>query len=290
MSKRLLILSGKGGTGKTTTAAAMIRFCHAKAFGDCDVDAPNLHLVTEVSSQPEKTAYEGAEKAQIDPNLCTGCGLCGDHCRFRAIQRIADGTCQVSPMACEGCGVCVQVCPAGAVALQPDVAGHLELYRGEQTFSTARLRMGRGNSGRLVSEVKKNLFKAAPEAELTVIDGAPGIGCPVISSVSGVDLALLVAEPSLSGRSDLERLLHTAGTLRVPVAVCVNQWDLAPDQTEALEEFCRSQGVPLVGRIPYDPAAPAAVNAGKSLAEVDCPAGRALQEICRRTMELLEIQ
>ena len=219
--KRLLILSGKGGTGKTTTAAAFLRFAGARAAADCDVDAPNLHLVLDRTAQPQDTDFFGGDKAVIDPVACVGCGACARHCRFDALEQ-RDGVYAVNEFSCEGCGVCAQVCPAGAVKLLPDVAGRKSLYVGDSVFSTAELNMGRGNSGKLVSEVKQAMLKNAPDCDLAVIDGSPGIGCPVISSVSGVDLVLVVAEPSLSGLSDLGRLVKTAQTLGTRLAGCVN--------------------------------------------------------------------
>ena len=285
--KKLLILSGKGGTGKTTTAAAFIRFSGAKAMADCDVDAPNLHIVNEFSQEPEKSDFIGSEKARIDPDKCVGCGACLEKCRFNAIQRHADGTCAVLEHACEGCGVCQYVCPAGAVELKEAVAGQLTLYRGERVFSTAKLKMGCGNSGKLVTQVKTNLQKAAPEAELAIIDGSPGIGCPVIASVTGVNLVLVVAEPSLSGLSDLQRIVDTAAVLRTPLAVCVNKYDTSPGKAEEIEAFCRDRDLPFVGKIPYDPTASAAINRGGSVADVDCPAGRALRQVYEKVHNIL---
>ena len=259
---KLLILSGKGGTGKTTTSAAFIYFAQARAFADCDVDAPNLHLVQSVEGEPEAFDYLGSEKASIDPELCTGCGACADACRFGAIRKDGDH-CRVDPYACEGCGVCAYVCPQKAVELHEDVAGQVLLYQGEQTFSTAHLRTGRGNSGKLVSEVKLALFKHAPEADLAILDGSPGIGCPVISSISGADLVLVVTEPSLSGLSDLERVLRIGAMAGVDLITfdaagggsgyspchMMNEWGLpAPclaDQLVSLSRKLRSQGLVL---------------------------------------------
>ena len=201
--KRILLLSGKGGTGKTTVSSALIRLSQAKAVADCDVDAPNLHLVLQEKEKAQVCAqtcaqvseFFGGEKAAVDPALCTGCGRCEQLCRFDAIH-LVENTAVVNLYSCEGCGVCSHVCPAGAVRLLPDVAGKKELYTGDRVFSTATLKMGRGNSGKLVTEVKKAMLKAAPPCELAIVDGSPGIGCPVIASVNGMDLVLVVAEPS----------------------------------------------------------------------------------------------
>lgn len=284
--KRLLILSGKGGTGKTTTAAAFIHFAQAKAVADCDVDAPNLHLVTAQKTEPVVTDFLGGDKAVIDPDKCIGCGLCWQHCRFDALTE-KDGTYQVNEYACEGCGVCTFVCPQDAVSLHTDVAGRRELYLGEAVFSTASLKMGRGNSGKLVTEVKMAMLKNAPDTELAIIDGSPGIGCPVMASVSGMDLVLVVAEPSLSGISDLKRLVKTAQTFQAKLAVCVNKWDVSPAYTKEIEAFCEQEGLPFVGRIPYDKSASSAMNAGRSIAQTDCPARDALKEIYDKVRELL---
>ena len=285
--KKLLILSGKGGTGKTTTAAAFIRFSEAKAFADCDVDAPNLHIVNHMDSVPKRSDYYGSKKSFIDPAKCVGCQACLEACRFDAII-YKNEKCVVNEYACEGCGVCAFVCPTGAAKLYEDVAGELTLYKDTRVFSTAELKMGRGNSGLLVSEVKSAMIKAAPDPELVIIDGSPGIGCPVIASVSGVDLALIVTEPSVSGMSDLERILKTASILRTKVAVCINKYNACIEQANKIEAYCKENDVPFMGRIPYDEQASVAINAGKSLAEIDCPARDALKQVYDKTIELLE--
>ncbi len=287
--KKLLILSGKGGTGKTTAAAAFIDFAKARAFADCDVDAPNLHLVTKLKTAPMRTDFYGSQKAYIEGNKCTGCGRCVVNCRFEAIRKGHSGY-QVDVYACEGCGVCLLSCPAGAVSMRDDIAGEQMLYNGERVFSTACLKMGRGNSGKLVTAVKAALVKNAPETELAVIDGSPGIGCPVIASISGVDLVLVVTEPSLSGISDMKRILKTAEIFRTKAAVCVNKYDNCAENAEAIERFCAEEGIPFLGRIPYDRHASAAINEGRSLAGVDCPARDALYQVFRNSMGLLEVK
>ncbi len=286
--KRLLILSGKGGTGKTTISAALIRLAGAKAVADCDVDAPNLHLVMHQSVKPECFDFMGGDKASIDPGKCIGCGKCETGCRFDAIQ-VIDGKAAVNDYACEGCGVCAYVCPAKAVKLDVDLAGHRELYLGDDVFSTAMLKMGRGNSGKLVTAVKLAMLKAAPECDLAITDGSPGIGCPVIASVSGMDLVLVIAEPSGSGISDLKRLCKTAETFQAKLAVCVNKYDVSMEHTKAIELFCKEQELPFVGRIPYDPQAIEAVNAGYTVIDIDCPSGRAIRDIYHELKKILQL-
>lgn len=285
--KRLLILSGKGGTGKTTTAAAFIRFSQTKAMADCDVDAPNLHLVNGQTTEPEISEFLGGDKAVIDPQRCIGCGICKEHCRFDALQE-RDGVYWVQEVSCEGCGVCEYVCPEQAVKLVTDMAGTKKLYLGENVFSTATLKMGRGNSGKLVTEVKMAMLKHAPETEVAIIDGSPGIGCPVIASVSGMHLVLVVAEPSLSGISDLKRLVKTAETLQTKLAVCVNKFDMAPEKTEEIWQFCVECHIPFVGVLPYDPVASKMMNQGKSIADTEGPLKEALFHVYQNTMELLK--
>jgi MinD superfamily P-loop ATPase len=284
--KQLLILSGKGGTGKTTVAGAFIFLSKAKACADCDVDAPNLHLISHPSRPPERADYFGMPKARIDSDKCIGCGDCLSHCRFDAIE--AGTSFRVKPFACEGCGVCAAVCPAGAISMEPAVAGELSLYREDsRVFSTAKLVMGSGTSGKLVTEVKKRMASAAENAELAVIDGSPGIGCPVIASISGVDMVLIVAEPSLSGISDMERIVKTAETFRTKTAVCVNKADVNPAKTEEIRTFCGENRIPFAGVIPFDPEAVKAVNSGKSIAEADCPSGQAVRSVYGKVMNLL---
>ncbi len=285
--KRLLILSGKGGTGKTTVAGAFIKLSGAEAYADCDVDAPNLHLTMGWDAEPERAYHYGLDKAKIDTASCTGCGLCMEKCRFGAIS-FDDGEYGVDPMSCEGCAVCEYVCPENAVTMEPAVAGDLMLYTdGRRAFSTAQLRMGSGTSGKLVTEVKRRMFEAAPRAPMAIIDGSPGIGCPVISSLSGADLALIVAEPSLSGISDLDRIVTTAFKSGVSVAVCVNKHDTNPGNTKKIEDYCKERKLPFTGRIPFDPAAVAATNDGLTVVDADCPAGTAVREVFRETMDVL---
>lgn len=287
--KQLLILSGKGGTGKTTVASAFVQLAQAQAFADCDVDAPNLHLVTNCTAEPEKEDYYGLPKAKIDADSCIKCGSCYHHCQFNAIEK-ENNKYQVNPFACEGCGVCAYVCPANAIEMEELLAGEMQLYRNtNHIFSTAQLKMGSGNSGMLVTQVKKRMRRAGKDAAFAIIDGSPGIGCPVIASLSGVDMALIVTEPSVSGISDLERIIHTAEIFQVIPVVCVNKYDTNVENTDKIEDFCYRRDIPFVGRIPFDLAAVQAINRGQTIVDNDCAAGRAVKEIFQKTMDLFQV-
>lgn len=288
--KQLLILSGKGGTGKTTVAGAMIRLSQVLACADCDVDAPNLHLILDHEGEGIRSDYFGLPKAFINQDACIMCGLCSEMCRFSAVD-VGEKT-VINYFACEGCGLCEVICPEDAIEMQSVVAGDLRLYDDEEkgVFSTAQLRMGNGTSGLLVTQVKNQLRDAATNMGMAIIDGSPGIGCPVIASISGVDMVLVVTEPSISGFNDMERILDTAKGLRADTMVCVNKADLNPKITEQIKTRCEEKDVPYLGEIPYDPIAVRAVNDGLTVADVECPAGDAIREIFNNLMEEFEVR
>lgn len=311
--KQLLILSGKGGTGKTTVASAFVHLSKAKAVADCDVDAPNLHLILQHTDEaPRITPYYGLPKAVIDTEACIACDLCRESCRFEAIDIVPEkGGYTSDPYACEGCSVCEVVCPVGAIKMVPAVAGELKLYREGAVFSTAQLKMGSGTSGKLVTEVKKQLKAAvkdmteasgavsdvpnvpdvpvvpAVEVPLAIIDGSPGIGCPVIASISGVDLVLIVAEPSVSGVSDMKRIVETARQFQTDVVVCVNKHDTNRDQTREIESLCEALSLPMVGHIPFDNMVVEATNQGRSVVEFGSPSAKAIREVYGKVMKHL---
>jgi len=283
--KQLLILSGKGGTGKTTIAGAFIKLSEVKAYADCDVDAPNLHLITNQIDDVQNKDYYGFPKAIIDASLCIGCGVCQKYCHFDAIKK--NDKYYVDNFACEGCGVCELICKSKAISMNDAIAGELMLYESDAVFSTAQLKMGSGTSGKLVTEVKKQMKTNAGSAKFAIIDGSPGIGCPVIASISGVDMVLIVAEPSVSGISDMKRIVKTAQNFGTKIVVCINKYDTNIEKTNQIEEYCKKEKLSFVGKIPYDINAVKAINSGKSIIEFDCPSGRAVREVYESTKKIM---
>jgi MinD superfamily P-loop ATPase len=255
--KTLVVASGKGGTGKTTLAALFARFAARErplVVADCDVEASNLPLAlgAEIRS---REAFAGSEKAVVDEDLCIGCERCLDSCRFDAISTLVDGTARVDEWSCEGCGACATACPHGAISLEPRQAG--ELLAGECSAGAivfGQLRPGQDLSGKLVTSVRERAKALAEErgAGLVLVDGPPGIGCPVIASISGADGIVAVAEPSRSGEHDLRRLVTLARQLRVPVRVVLNKADLSAEAAERLRVMCREERLELIGEVPFD--------------------------------------
>ena len=272
----LLVLSGKGGAGKTTVASALIELFDSRVYADVDVDAPNLHLITEHSEEPSRADYYGSKKAVINSDKCTGCGLCNERCRFNAIKQAPDGKYQVNEYSCEGCAVCDFVCRYDAVSMVDDVSGETRIYRNDSYFSTAKLKMGRGNSGKLVTQVKDNLIESD---KVIIIDGSPGIGCPVMASITGVDYVLLVAEATISGIHDMIRIADLCDSFQTPYFVCINKADISMEITEKIEQYCADKKVEMAGKIPYDKKVSEYINAGVGIASADIPASRAIRDI-----------
>ena len=271
--RQLVVLSGKGGTGKTSVVAALATLTDRKVLADCDVDAADLHLVLDPECRHTETFMSGKE-ARISPERCSACGLCIEHCRFDAIRVTSHNggrsVYAVDPIACEGCGLCARVCTPGAVDL-------VDAERGEWSISDtrhgplvhARLNIGGENSGKLVTVVRDQALALAEEmgASLVIVDGPPGIGCPVIASVTGADLVLAVTEPSVSGVHDLERAAELVGGFGLPLAVCINKSDLNEDMTLHIREVCATRGWPVVGELDYDVAVVRAQVEAKSIVE-----------------------
>jgi MinD superfamily P-loop ATPase len=281
---RLAVVSGKGGTGKTVVTAAFAALADRPLLlADCDVEAANLELL--VSARWARASpFEGAETAVIDPEKCWGCGRCAELCRLDAIT-VGDGAVAVcEPRDCEGCGLCERVCPNGAITLQLRISGAvLRSSTGYGPLSHARLYPGSGNSGLLVQTVKHQAEKHPGSADLLLIDGPPGTGCPLISTVGGTDAVVVVAEPSRSGLHDLGRVVRVCRRFGLRIFAVINRWDLDPGITAEIGDECAARGIPVLGRIPFDPAVIEAVRAGRPVTGTDSPAARALAD-CWETL------
>ena len=257
--KEIVVISGKGGTGKTSIVASFAALAGKKVLADCDVDAADLHLVLNPKIE-RREDFSGGKKARILEDECIACDRCIEECRFEAItySRSENGNVpSVDPIFCEGCGVCVRVCPVEAISFEPAVNG--EWYVSSTNYGPmvhARLGMAEGNSGKLVTLIRQEARDIAEREglEYIIVDGSPGVGCPVIASITGSDLVLVVTEPTLSGQHDLLRVAELTAHFRIPTVVCVNKWDLNPDITEQIEREAGGLGVKAAGRVRYDTA------------------------------------
>lgn len=279
--KQIAILSGKGGTGKTTLAASFAALASNKIIADCDVDASNLYLLLNPEIR-DKKEFKGSKTAVIDKEKCTGCGICEEKCRFDAIS-ICD--CEINAILCDGCGVCVISCSEEAIRLEDRVSGYTFISDTKYgPMSHAQLNIAAEASGKLVTAVRNNGIELARESQnnLILIDGPPGIGCPVIASLSGVDMALIVTEPSQSGLHDLKRILSVVEHFGVKSVVCINRYDINEGVTEEIESFCMEKGIEIVGKIPYDESITKAMVEGVPVVEFEAePKSNAAEEIKR---------
>ncbi|MCP5102882.1 MAG: P-loop NTPase [bacterium] len=261
--KEIVVISGKGGTGKTTVTAALADIMPDKIMVDADVDASNLYLLMNPENV-QGTDFIGKAAARINSELCTGCNRCKELCRFHAVDRV-DGIYRVDDFSCDGCGLCSIACPAGAVEMVPQVVGQWFTAQTEfGDFIYARLIPGAENSGSLVAMVKKQAKEMAAQNNIDtlLIDGPPGIGCPVISAISGAHRAIIVTEPTYAGISDLERVFQLAKHLRVPCAVVVNRFDINRENTKKIETFASEKGIPVLALIPHSSCIMAEITRG----------------------------
>lgn len=264
MVKEITVLSGKGGTGKTIVTASLAVLTQRTVLTDCDVDAPDLHMLLKPEVL-ETQEFKASRVAVIDQDKCVQCEKCAENCRFDAIEKQV-----VDPILCEGCGVCVYICPVAAVELEKRVSGYAFISKTKYgPMSHALLNPGEENSGKLVALVRQNAKKVAEKenCELIINDGPPGIGCPVIASLGGVDMGLIVGEPTLSGIHDMKRALSLLNHFKIHAIVCVNKYDINEENTEQIVNFCVSSGVEVVGKIPFDPIVTEAMVAGKPIVE-----------------------
>jgi len=262
--KEVVVLSGKGGTGKTSFVGSFAALAKGAVLADCDVDAADLHLLLQPARR-EKHEFWSGQTAFIAEDRCTQCGLCQELCRFKAIKDF-----RVDPISCEGCGFCSHICPTEAITMKENLAGHW--FVSDTRYGPlvhAQLGVAQENSGKLVATVRQQARQMAEKngADYIISDGPPGIGCPVISSLSGANLALLVTEPTLSGIHDLERVLGVCQHFGVPALVCINKYDINEDNTHQIERYCLSQGVEVAARIPFDNTVTKAMVAGLPVVE-----------------------
>jgi MinD superfamily P-loop ATPase len=286
--KELVIISGKGGTGKTSVAASLAVLAGRSVVADCDVDAADLHLILTPRVR-ERREFRSGNTAVIREPDCTGCGECLSLCRFDAVRKREGpgGTAvfAVDPASCEGCGVCVRFCPPAAVDFPERVSGEWmvsDTRAGPMVH--ARLNIAAENSGKLVSTVRREARRIAGEEGLALIlvDGPPGIGCPVIASVTGASQVLIVTEPTVSGEHDLERVLALARHFKIPASVCVNKWDLNAGMTEQMERQAERAGARIAGRIRYDPSVTAAQMQEQAVVEIPSPCAQDVRSVWER--------
>ncbi|MFC1676168.1 ATP-binding protein [Planctomycetota bacterium] len=260
--KEIVVISGKGGTGKTSIVAAFASLAKNAVFADCDVDAADLHLVLEPDVK-QTSDFSGGKQASIIAEKCIGCGKCKELCKFDAINfdgpanDIVAKTFTVDPISCEGCKVCVEFCPVDVIEFNDSING--QWFISDTRFGTmvhAKLGIAEENSGKLVSLIRKETKRIAEEQnkDLIIIDGSPGIGCPVIASIAGADLVLIITEPTLSGKHDLERVAELAAGFKIPTLVAINKFDLNSDMAEQIEKDVLKRNIKVVGKIRYDKA------------------------------------
>ena len=280
--KQLTVISGKGGTGKTTITAAFAALAQNHVMCDGDVDAADLHLILTPQIK-RKDKFYGGRAPSLDRDKCNECGICMEVCRFDAIHNFT-----IDPISCEGCGLCMHACPSEAIKMEQKFSGYW--FVSDTRFGTmvhAKLGIAEENSGKLVTLVRQQarLIAEDENRDLIIIDGPPGIGCPVIAALTGVTLVLAVTEPTLSGIHDLERVLDVARHFNVPAMVCVNKCDINPENTRKVEDYCQDKNIAVVGEIPYDPVVTRAMVEGQAVVEYD---SGIVAEIIKKMWEKIE--
>ena len=286
MVKQITVISGKGGTGKTTVTSGLAYLAEGvSVLADADVDAPDLHLILNPIIHSTRDLYI-SKKITRNEDLCTKCNLCGESCQFEAIT--ADS---YESYKCEGCGLCARICPEKALTMKPVLSA--KLHVSETRFGPlvhVNMEIGEGSSGRIVDAVRKEALKIAEEKkmEYIIVDGSPGIGCPVIASITGIDLALIVVEPTLSGIHDLERILDVTNHFSVKALVCVNKSDLNEKNTKDIENYCIEKEVTLAGKIPYNTIVPNSIISKKSVLEMpENSVGQEIENVWQQIIKAL---
>ena len=258
--KQIVVVSGKGGTGKTTISASMAHLLKGCVKADCDVDASNLHMMFKGGEIKLDEPYYGALVASVNSEKCINCGRCMQVCRFDAVRVVGENH-EIDHMECEGCGACEIVCTEGAIVLEDELTGDVKLSHSDTGWlAYADMRVGAEGSGRLVTEVRKKAAKVAGEDDIVIIDGSPGIGCSVMASITGCDIALIVTEPTQSGLSDMNRILSLIKGFNTKPVICINKWDINKEVSGSIEKMAKEQGICVVGKISFDEKVNDAVN------------------------------
>ncbi len=286
--REIVIISGKGGTGKTSVAAALaLTAKNGILVADCDVEASNLPLILSPTSSKKETFYSGF-LPEIDQASCTLCGICEDVCNYRAIS-LADRAVKINELSCEGCGYCAHVCPENAISIKTPAVGTFMVSqtRSGQTMFHAQLNPGADNSGKLVFKTKNEArnFSKSNRADILLIDGPPGIGCPVISALSGADYALVVTESTVSGFHDLQRIFSIADKFSIPCGIVINKSDLNPDSTRSIRDFCRKKELQIIGEIPYDQVVTESMSRGKAMVEISSSYQKLFRDFWEKIMD-----
>ena len=286
--KEIVVLSGKGGTGKTSIVGSFTALARNKVLADCDVDAADLHLIVQPTLREEHEFWSG-QSAVIDREKCNQCGLCQELCRFKAIEDF-----KVDTVSCEGCGFCSRICPVEAIAMTENLAGQWIISDTRYgPLVHARLGIAQENSGKLVATVRKQARETAEKLGVNYIitDGPPGIGCPVISSLSGASLALLVTEPTLSGIHDMERILGVCHHFSVPTLVCINKYDINEENSFDIDNYCTEERIVHLGNVPFDSEVTKSMVAGQPIVvyKPESPAALAIRKSWERLLAQLEV-
>ncbi len=283
---KIAVVSGKGGSGKSSVTAALVSLAEQVVAVDCDVDASNLPLLFphEVICSED---FASGTVLRVDPSVCTGCGKCVQDCSYEALERNPDGSIRIHDLFCEGCGLCERLCPVGAISLEVSAGSKIYTSRfAGGTMIHGEMRPGDDNSGKMVTRIREiaDLVMEKSGTALQILDGPPGIGCPVLSTLIGMDRTLLVCEPTVSGMSDMERIFSVAHHRGGRMAVVINKYDICPSNTRAIEDWCAAAGLPVIGRLPFDKVMVDAQVQGKSIIEYfpHCRCSEVLHDIFRK--------
>ncbi|MTI70878.1 MAG: (4Fe-4S)-binding protein [Firmicutes bacterium] len=274
--KKLVVISGKGGTGKTTITSSLAYLSNGKRIADCDVEAPNLNLLLNNKIIDEKL-YVGGSIAKVDESLCIDCGKCREYCRFDAISKEI----LIDPLKCEGCGTCKYICPKDAIKMEDEETGYIytsEIEKGN--FVYAKLNIGADAAGKVVTEIRKEIDNYSNENDLIIIDGAPGVGCVVIASITNCDMAVIVTEPTQSGLSDLKRIFSLVKQFNIKPYVVINKYDINKDMTREIKNYCKEEGIKNIKKVPFDSVVNKSLKENKTIVEYsDSKACKSIKDI-----------